>query len=185
MRAWFADVSISAINQFFLSWWTAVGSAASLAALNVDTIVQLLDPVDQANVLLDDILISFTGVFALVPGLGYVTKSVEGFTEGWVTFAQVIENVLFVVPQVGRYVFPTDSGQSQVIQMGELKGNLNSIIQTVQNNLNKTVVSVMTNTTEFLAFASQGNFSQSAPSLPDQANLLLYAFNVCVFSSIS
>ncbi len=40
----------------------------------------------------------------------------------------------------------------------------------------------MTNSTEFLAFASQGNYSTSAPSLPDQTNYLLYAFNPYIIS---
>lgn len=66
--------------------------------------------------------------------------------------------------------------------MSELSSQMATIIQMVQDNLNKTVVSVMSNTTEFLAFASQGNFSASAPSLSDQANYLLYAFNTYIIS---
>lgn len=170
------------MNQFFLSWWTAVGNAASIASDNIGQIVQLLDPLDNANTILDDILITLTGVFALVPGLGYMVREVDGFTEGWTAFAQVLENVLFVVPQIGRWIFPIDSETSQVIQMAALSTQMGSIIQTVQNNLNKTLVEVMRNTTVFLAFASQGNFSASAPSLPDQTNYLLYAFNTYIIS---
>ena len=66
--------------------------------------------------------------------------------------------------------------------MADLKSNIVNVIQTVQDNLNKTLVSVMANTTVFLAFASQGNFSESAPSLPDQTNYLLYAFNTYIIS---
>ncbi|KAK4695033.1 hypothetical protein P7C71_g2641, partial [Lecanoromycetidae sp. Uapishka_2] len=177
-----ATDEVDSVNQFFYSWWTAVGNAASVASDNVDQIVQLLDPLSATNTVLDDVLLTLTGVFALVPGLGYLTKDVEGFTEGWVTFAQVFENALFVVPQIGRWLFPIDSETSQVIQMAALKTEMVSIIQTVQDNLNKTIVSVMTNATEFLAFASQGNFSTSAPSLPDQTNYLLYAFNTYIIS---
>ena len=103
-------------------------------------------------------------------------------TEGWTAFASVLQNALFVIPQIGRWLFPIDSATSQVVQMSELSSNMASIIQMVQNNLNKTLVSAMTNSTEFLAFASQGNFSASAPSLPDQANYLLYAFNTYIIS---
>ena len=78
-----------AVNQFFLSWWTAVGDAASMASDNVGQIVQLLDPLSTTDTVLDDVLITLTGVFALVPGLGYIADSVEGFTEGWAAFAQV------------------------------------------------------------------------------------------------
>lgn len=103
---------------------------------------------------MDDVLLTSTGVFALVPGLGHLVKDAEGFTEGWVTFAQVLENALFVVPQIGRWLFPIDSATSQVIQMTAFKVEMLVITQTVQNNLNKTLVSVMANTSEFLASAS-------------------------------
>ena len=62
--------------------------------------------------------------------------------------------------------------------MAYLKSDIVNIIQ----NLNKTLVDVKANTTEFLAFASQGNFSETAPSLPDQTNYLLYAFNTYIMS---
>jgi len=148
----------------------------------VGAIVQLLDPISDTNAILDEILITLTGVFALVPGASYFASYSQGISEGWTAFAQVLQNALFVVPQIGRWVFPIDSSTSQVIQMSALGSNMASIVQMVQNNLNKTLVSAMTDTTEFLAFASQGNFSASAPSLPNQANYLLYAFNTYVIS---
>ena len=172
----------SAINQYFFSWWTAVGNAAIMASDNVDSIVQLLDPLSSADTVLDDILISLTAAFSLVPGLGYLTSDIEVFTEDWLAFANIMENVLFTMPQIGRWLFPIDSSTSQVVQMAALSGAMANIIQTVQDNLNKTVVSVMSNATEFLAFASQGNFSESAPSLPDQTSYLLYAFNTYIIS---
>ena len=172
----------SAINQYFLSWWTAVGNAATTASDNVDSIVQLLDPLSSADTFLDDILISLTAAFSLVPGLGYLTSDIEAFTEDWLAFANVMENALFTMPQIGRWIFPIDSSTSQVVQMAALSGDMANIIQTVQDNLNKTVVSVMSNSTEFLVFASQGNFSESAPSLPDQTSYLLYAFNTYIIS---
>ena len=153
--------------------------------------------------MLDDVLITLTGVFALIPGAGFIVDDVKGFTEGWTAFAQVrhfsgllfpfpglpfrlarnvegpydpfyhqmnspnmscysmvhpnkevltpecqaFENALFAVPQIGRWIFPIDSATSQVIQMAELSTQMGSIIQMVQNNLNKTLVEVMQNTT--------------------------------------
>ena len=172
----------SAINQYFLSWWTAVGNAATMASDNIDSIVQLLDPLSNADAILDDILISLTGAFSMVPGLGFLTSDIEVFTEDWLAFANVMENVLFTMPQIGRWLFPIDSSTSQVVQMAALSGEMVNIIQAVQDNLNKTVVSVMSNVTEFLVFASQGNFSESAPSLPNQTNYFLYGFNTYIIS---
>ena len=80
---------VSAVNQFFLSWWTAVGDAASMASDNVGEIVQLLDPLDSTNTVLDDVLITLTGVFALVPGAGFLFGDVDALSEKWTAFAQV------------------------------------------------------------------------------------------------
>ena len=153
-----------------------------MASDNVDSIIQLLDPLSSADTFLDDILISLTGVFSLVPGLGWLTSDIKMIDEDWLAFLTVMENVLFTMPQIGRWLFPIDSSTSQVIQMAALSGEMVNIIQTVQDNLNKTVVSVMSNATEFLAFAEQGNFSESPPSLPDQTRYLLYAFNTYLIS---
>ena len=176
-------VSCVAINQFFTSWWTAVGDSASLAQSNIDQIVQLLDPPSELNVVLNDVFLALQCVFALVPGpLGIYAAEVRKFSATWQSLAQVGANALLVEPNIGRYLFPTDNTQSQLVQMGKLKTDMVSVIQQVQSNLNKTCVSVMNNVDEFLAFAKQGNFSANAPQLPDQANYLYYAFNTYIIS---
>lgn len=186
----FADCDTAddlAINQFFLSWYTAVGDSASIASDNVDTIVQLIDPVDNTHLILDNILIALTGIFAVAPGLGLgaaaITGAVENLSKSIVVAAQTVENALVGFPQIGRYLFPVETAASQIVQMSALKSQLVGLVSTVQGNLNKTLVEVMNNQTGFLAFASQGNFTANAPSLPDQENYLLYAFNTYVISA--
>ncbi|KAL2038857.1 hypothetical protein N7G274_008379 [Stereocaulon virgatum] len=154
------------------------GAASSLASDNVGAIVQLLDPLSSSNPNLNAILLTLTGIFALVPGIGYVTGGV--MSDGLIAFANVIEKALFAMPQIGRWLFPIDSVTSQVVQISALSTEMATIIQTVQNNLNRTLVLVMADSSGFLAFVSQGDFSESAPSLPDQTNYLLYAFNTYI-----
>ena len=121
--------------------------------------------------------------FAVVPGpLGFWGDEVASLSKKWQSISQVIANALFITPQIGRFIFPTDTTSSQLVQMASLRTDIVGIIQTVQDNLNKTCVSVMSNVDEFLAFASQGNFSSNPPSLPDQANYLYYAFNTYLIS---
>lgn len=149
--------------------------------------MQLLDPPSDTNLILDDILIALTGIFAVAPGLGFgaatLTNAIKGISDGFKTGAQTVENALLALPQIGRFLFPIDSSSSQIIQVAQLKAKLGSLIGTVQGNLNKTLVSVMSNSSEFLVFASQGNFTASAPSLPDEENYLLYAFNTYIISA--
>ncbi|KAL8779281.1 MAG: hypothetical protein Q9213_007013 [Squamulea squamosa] len=190
-RIWYVAYNIYAINQYFGSWYMAVGGGASLAALNVEEIVQLINPPDDTNLILDDILIALTGIFAVAPGLGFnvgnmLDKAVEkasDVSKSLRTGLTFVENAIIGFPQIGRYLYPIDTPASSVVQIADLKNQLGGLIGTVQGNLNKTVVSVMADPEEFLAFASQGNFTAAAPSLPDQQQYLLYAFNTYIIST--
>ena len=174
---------MSAINQFFLSWYTAVGDAGQTAGMNIDQIVQILAVPDNTNLIMDNILIGLTGLFALAPvGLAAIRSSLVLGT-GLIANMQLFEAAIFAYPQIGRFLFPIGGPEANLVAIASLKTELVGVLQEVQNNLNKTVVSVMTNVTEFLAFAAQGNFTTSAPSLPDQSNYLLYGFNTYVVSA--
>jgi hypothetical protein len=88
------------------------------------------------------------------------------------------------VPNVGRLLSPTDDSASQIVQFADLSASFaQSILIPVQGNLNQTLVSVMADMTEFLAFASQGSFTALPPSLPDQSNYLYFAFNAYLISA--
>ena len=126
---------------------------------------------------MDDILIALTGIFAVATIPLDLAKTALDMSNLWKNSAQFFENALFAYPQIGRYLFPVGTTQSQLIQMADLKVALVGAIEQVQGNLNSTLVAVMTDPNAFLAFASQGNFTASAPSLPTQSNDLLYAFN--------
>ncbi|KAL8702453.1 MAG: hypothetical protein Q9201_004377 [Fulgogasparrea decipioides] len=190
-RVFYVAFNIYAINQYFGSWYTAVGGAATTAGLNVDAIVQLIDPPSDTHLILDNILIALTGIFAVAPGLGFnVGNMLDRAVEDAADVAQslrtgltFIENAIIGFPQIGRYLYPIDTPASAVLQIADLKNRLGDLIAEVQSNLNKTVSSVMADPREFLAFAGQGNFTASAPSLPDQTQYLLYAFNTYVISA--
>ena len=66
--------------------------------------------------------------------------------------------------------------------MADLSTNFAVVLQSVQSNLNKTLVLAMSDVDVFLAYASQGNFTAVAPSLPDQSNYLYYGFNTYIIS---
>ena len=172
----------TAINAFFYSWWTAVGTSGGIASNNVGQIVQIIDVPSKTPIILQDILIALQSVFALIPGPLGIWGAHNALSYQWQTAAQVFSNAINIVPNIGRYLFPTGGGATQLLQLSELSSNLATILMQVQSNLNQTLVSVMANVTEFLAFAEQGNFSYNAPSLPDQANYLYFAFNTYIIS---
>lgn len=179
-------LTISAINQY-----VSVGNAATTAGLNVDEIVQLIDPPSDTNLIVGNILTALTSIFAVAPGLGFNVGSVldqaveeaEETAQTLRTGLQFVENAIIGFPQIGRFLYPIDTPASKLIQIADHKNQLSDLIAQVQGNLNKTVSSVMADPKEFLVFASQGNFTPSPPSLPDQTQYLLYAFNTYVIST--
>ena len=123
-------------------------------------------------------------MFALIPGPLGIYAAHSAFSYVWQANAQVVSNALNTVPNIGRFLFPTDDAPSQIIQLADLSANFaQAVLIPVQSNLNQTLISVMANMTEFLAFASQGNFTALPPSLPDQSNYLYYAFNTYIISA--
>lgn len=158
---------VQAIDQFFGSWYTAVGSASATAGLNIDEIVQLIDPPSDTTLIMDDILIALTGIFAVAPGLGlnvgsmldHAVEDAVKVSDSLRTGLKFVENAIIGFPQIGRFLYPIDTPASTLLQIADLKSQLSDLIATVQNNLNKTVSSVMADASEFLAFAKQGNFT--------------------------
>ena len=167
-----------AINAFFSSWWIAIGNANLPASQNVAEIVEILSPPANTNVNLTGLVASLAYIFASMPG------SAQNGTE-MATAAQPFQRALAITPSIGDYLYPsTNVSNSPLIQIADVTANLATITRSVQSNLNQTLTSVMANVTQFLSFASQGNFTASTPSVPDQTNYLLYAFNTYIASAI-
>ncbi|KAL8748284.1 MAG: hypothetical protein Q9184_007430, partial [Pyrenodesmia sp. 2 TL-2023] len=70
-RVFYVAYNFYAVNQYFRSWYSAVGGAATLAGFNIDEIVQLVNPPNDTNLILNNILIAPTGTSAVAPGLGF------------------------------------------------------------------------------------------------------------------
>ena len=160
-----------------------MNNAGALAALNIDNIVGIVNPPDNTNLLMNNILLAISGVFAIAPiGLTFVRTTLK-FPLSMAIGSQIIENAVFAYPAIGRNLFPKGDTESKIIQMAALKDSLGDVLQQGLTNLNTTCVDAMANVDAFLAFAAQGNFTYSLPSLADQTNYLYYAFNTYVISA--
>ena len=159
-----------------------MGSSLAQAQGNVAQIVEIIDVPTDTMVILQDVLIAMQSILAIIPGPLGIWAAHTSYSATWQSAAQVFANAFFTVPNVGRYLFPTGTVASQYVQLATLQSRLSAVIQQVQMNLNATLTSVMANVTEFLAFAEYGNFSDNAPSVPDDASYLYYAFNTYIIS---
>ena len=66
-----------------------------------------------------------------------------------------MSNALNTLPNIGRFLFPVGESDSKIIQLADLSANFaQTVLIPVQSNLNQTLSSVMSDVSEFLAFAS-------------------------------
>lgn len=65
----------------------------------------------------------------------------------------------------------------------KLSSNFADLVRQIRSNLNQTAASVLSNGTEFLAFAETGNFSAQDLALADVTNYLTFAFNTYIVSN--
>ena len=121
----------------------------------IGTIVQMIDVLSNTKVIIQDILLALQSIFALIPDpLGiYAAHCAFSFT--WQAIAQVVSDSLNPLPNIGGFLFPIDGSSSKMIQLADLSANFaQTVLIPVQSNLNMTLSSVMSNASEFLAFAS-------------------------------
>ena len=93
-------------------------------------------------------------------------------------------NAIQSAPNIGSKLYSSNSTSSQLIQANSLKSAFGQLQVTVQQRISQTLTSVETNVTQFLAFASQGNFSEKPLSLPDTSQYLLYGFHTYLISTL-
>ncbi|KAI4159470.1 MAG: hypothetical protein LQ342_006549 [Letrouitia transgressa] len=180
---WYVAYTIFSVNQFFNSWYQAISNSAPTAQYNIGKIVEIIDIPEKTSVALQWVLIALQGIFAIVPGpLGVYAANSWKFNNQWQAISQVISNAVSVAPNAFRFIFPTGTADSKLVQLADLSHNFANVIMTVKSNINVTLSEVMGNSTAFLAFAQKGNFSGKPPSLPEQENYLYYGFNTYLIS---
>ena len=101
-------------------------------------------------------MIAFQSIFALVPGVTGVVQGAKQVSQTWQIFAQIISNAAAAAPNIGRFLAPPGTSQSQETQWADLGNQFGGVIDAVRGKLNQTFDAAVSNVTEFLAFASQG-----------------------------
>ncbi|MCJ1274972.1 hypothetical protein MMC21_002771 [Puttea exsequens] len=169
-RDFYIAYNIYAINQVFFSLYTAIGNANTLASESVGSIISLINPPKNKNLMVDSILVALgVGVAFIIPSGTLLAKQM----------AQVVQ----AQPGVGKYLFPSGTTQSQVTQWAQIEGQLGTIVQYYQSNISEVIPIVNNNVSAFIAFASTGAFSVNPlPDLADESNKLLQGLNTYIIA---
>ena len=170
VEAFYVAYNIHAIWEFFNSYYTAIGNARSAAATSVAAIVSMLDPPQETNGDLNDILTALSiGLSFLGPAVGPIIGTVLNGAE------QAIA--------VSQYLFPLGTLDSKFAQFSEISNAMGTVTTYLQDNVTSALAAIQHDPTTFLAFTGSGNFSVTPlPTIPSQSDALLTALNTFVIS---
>ena len=163
--------NIFGINQVFNSYWQGMENANTIAAENIGTIVQLLDPPKKTNVHLNEVLL------ALATSLQFLNVvSLAGLVKGIVIANQQS-------PQVFRNLVPVGTTETQIAQMVDLSSSLGDIVQQYQQNIADSIPLIVNDVTTFVNFASTGQFQVNPlPNIAVASDQLLTGLQTFVVS---
>ena len=108
VKDYYIAYNIYSVWSFFNGYWTAIGNARSAATDSIGAIVALLDPPQQTNAPLDDILA------ALSVGLSFIAPEAG-------TLVTAVINGAQQAPNVAKYIFPTGTLNSQFAQFVSIR----------------------------------------------------------------
>ena len=163
--------NIFGINQVFNSYWQGMENANSIAAENIGTIVQLLDPPKKTNVHLNEVLL------ALGTSLQFLNVvSLAGLVKGIVIANQQS-------PQVFKNLVPVGTTETQITQMFDLSSSLGAIVQQYQQNIADSIPLIVNDVDTFVNFASTGQFQVNPlPNIAVASDQLLTGLQTFVVS---
>ena len=173
------DANIApAINNFFTSWWLASQFAASQAALKIDAIVELLDPIETHGMLVQDILTALLAGLAFIPGPVDIILG-EGMNVLLHVAMASMMTAVVVAPGVTKGLFPPQTTNTQSIQIGQLKSQLGNLADGLSARLSPALAVAQNDLTSFTQLSSTGLFSAHPPlALDNQTRNLDQAFTV-------
>ncbi|KAG8532289.1 uncharacterized protein KY384_003930 [Bacidia gigantensis] len=156
------------IHNFFSEWYVALQFATGLAALDVQNIVNAIDPPRTNNVALGNLLASLSAGLATL--LGPLAPAVDsGVKAAANAFAQAIGQT----PGLVKNFFPASAENDQNVQIGQLDKALKDINTNFGKTFTDTLSSLMTDSETFANFANHGTFSADAAiSLPKETKEL-------------
>lgn len=174
--------TLIAINDLFTTWFNALQYAASQALAIVQDVINQVDPPQQTNFILRDLL------FALTVGLAYIVAPEAGSFTGLLVATATAGRALLKganqAPTVARGIWPAGTESSQSIQIADVESELNNATGTTAMMLNSGLELLMSDMPSFVEFASTGMFSGSDSfSLPKEVDGLDVALKTFIVSN--
>ena len=160
----------SGINFFFSNWYQGMYNAAIESGNLVNNIVLAVDPPNtRKHVLVSDVL------GALSAGLAFLAiPEAAALAGAAAVIAPLFVKAIQQAPGIAKLIWPLGTSQRETIEIGQLYGQLSTILQGLAPRIQGALAAVMgqsqNDITGFLAFAEQGIFSRPRDQWPDIVN---------------
>lgn len=178
-----ADLS-QAINNFFTTYYLALGAAQSDAQTIVQSLINELDPIKPPAFNLITLLTALSAGLAFL-GAPSVAVSVLGLSFLTRTAAQVFTIGIQQAPGAAKALWPTGTQSSQSVQIGNIESLLGNSTNQLAAMINSAVQLLMSDVPTFVKFAESGMWSGSmALSLPSKVEGLDYALRTYMTSEV-
>ena len=170
--------NVLVINDFFTSWSNALDGASLSAIFVAQPIINAVDPKQEANFDLNNLLTALTAGLAFIPGIG------EGVSAAAKVGATVLVTALQQAPGVAKAIWPAGTEDSKTIQIANIDTELAAVRSKFTTGVVNALATVMSDVPSFIAFAQDGAFSgQDHVSMPDDTVSLGSALNLYVLST--
>ena len=185
-QAYYVAFNIWNIQNWFFTYYLAVGGANGLAADNVNTIARTLNlPLPKPFPIIDLLaglafalgLLSPSGYAAALPVLG---QRIEGFAAQ--TPGEYLLRAIQNTPTLSRNLLDKGSLSETDVQVAELSSDLARIVSQLQTNIQNSIVLIMSNSSVFFDFVQDGFFSTQIENLNTLTQNVTLSLNTYIVS---
>ncbi len=173
-----------AVNDFFTTYYTALGSAQSDAQTVIQGLINEMDPIKPTSFDLLTLLTALSVGLAFL-GAPSIAVSVLGLSVMTRSAAQVLSISLQQAPSTAKALWPTGTQSSQSIQIGNVEAELSNSTNQLANMIDNALELLMSDVPTFIKFCESGDWSSSKSlSLPSKVEGLDYALRTYMTSEV-
>ncbi|KAL8639286.1 MAG: hypothetical protein Q9228_003668 [Teloschistes exilis] len=185
-HSYYVAFNIWNIQNWFFTYYLAVGGANSLASDNINMIVRTLDLPLPKTISIMDILAGLAWGFGLLSPSGYAERipklgeKIVGF--GAQAPGEYLLRAVQNSPTLTRNLLDKGGLSDASLQIAEMGSNLARITAQLQTNIQNAIILVMSNFTLFFDFVSDGYFSTQIDNINTVSQNVTLALNTYLVS---
>ncbi|KAL8950011.1 MAG: hypothetical protein Q9222_003920 [Ikaeria aurantiellina] len=185
-QAYYVAFNIWNIQNWFFTYYMAIGGANGLTSDNIDTIARTLNLPPPKKFPILDLLAGLAWAFGLISPSGYAAALPKIGTKITGLAAQAPGEYLLRAiqnaPTLSRNLMDSGSLGDSEVQVAALNSDLARIVSQLENNVQNSLVQVMSNFSLFFDFVEDGFFSTQIENLNTITQNVTLSLNTYIVS---